>query len=171
MQRRGAPGSLLSSDISLQIQAHILFRQLLPVPHLQAQLLHEDLSQDSLLRAFPSQEVSTTDPTKGRKQFQPKKAAAVVLSGIKQCILLDLTLQQECTLDQHYSTSLCCVPSCSAFPKSQEGKVIWVLIYPLRAAHVLCCRDWMKCKDNTADCRRSPRAAGRGVAQRGEVEV
>lgn len=56
---------------------HGLLRQLLPAPHLHTQLLHKDLSQESLLRACPSQEVSTTGPTEGRKQFQPRKSTTV----------------------------------------------------------------------------------------------
>lgn len=40
---------------------HGRLRQLLPAPHLHLQLLHEDLSQDSLLRACPSQEINTVD--------------------------------------------------------------------------------------------------------------
>jgi len=56
---------------------HSLLRQLFPAPLSMLSSLHEDLCQDSLLRACPRQEVSTTDPTEGRKQFQPKQAAAV----------------------------------------------------------------------------------------------
>lgn len=56
--------------------SHGLVRQLLPAPHLHTQLFHEDLSQDSLLRACPSQEI-TTGPTEGRKQFQPQKSATI----------------------------------------------------------------------------------------------
>lgn len=56
--------------------SHGLLRQLLPASHLHTQLFHEDLSQDSLLRACPSQEIST-GPTEGRKQFQPRKSATL----------------------------------------------------------------------------------------------
>lgn len=78
MQGRGAPESLLSPDISLQVQAHMACSDNCFLPPLHVQLLHENLSQDSLLRVCPSQEVSTTDPTDRRKQFQPKKAATVM---------------------------------------------------------------------------------------------